>query len=1104
MSTRRSAERGGGGGGEGTGLSETKGPSHRKQAEESLKGSERRLGEEGPSLQTVRSETAGGDKDGTKGVIDGDAVDGRLRTVLSTASGTTPKSSFVSRSDGNHPQQDSTVMSPSRRPPPPPPLSSSPSSLLHRPCSPRHASSRDQGEGAGQTDSETPSVPNGESRKKRRRHRFRRHLRGGGGEAESKSHYRKSSDSHYSHQHPHPGVYTASSRSVFPSPPCPLVLLSTRQTPEISSSSFATSKVDSVREGNDVKKAAEEPPGLPERRRDSFKEGRRDSLTSGSSSASKGRRGKLSRKLGGKRRGKEKISKEKEVADVLLHHVVSGVCTPEDPRVDRHRLHHDHEYASSLWTTDDGGLKENRPFRERPVLDPSLESFLPYEKKQEKHQDTMAPVLNHGEGGRASDFENEENRRRDSFYSVPDISEGNFREFSFSQTEAPPPVTRSDEWQKKGSLSLTPKNSMPTAQPCSGVRTAEKGDGRMHVFSSSSSLSPSPSPLDGISCRLQNHTGPPTTPIVEKTGVLQDHGRRQNDPLRLSPSSSLHQTGQHASQDHDDAFRPSVGLAVDIAKNQVGDQEEEEELGAGEGDSRHALLQPGTSSVENFLETMLGIKQERQRTGSTTSSALHKRVPDREEETSRGVQGGQEKNVVSPSSSDDFPSISRHHSPTSTNTEDKKTSKDSDAFLIAGGGRNLSSLESLCSSSPLRLQPTEAAVITGETSACSQVQGDRKKDEEDRRPCLYAEQAERKLEGQESFSLQSHTNAANHETRPPDDKEKGEARDEEDAEEEEDDDEEYTEEENTEVEVEEDGEGSGIVRRRRSSGRHRWQNKDDGGRDQRGEDFFSQLDSTCGRASEDIIEFVLKALEERRMAFNARQNQAVALHCSKSGGRKKKSSANSPSKPSSKNLRTVREEERDARSSSCNQGSRGGTRGAVGGDEGILRAEEEEEDGWDRQRDLLDLAEFLLDASVVCMAPDLVDDPEKGGGRRRGRGGEQEVPPPASRLQSTKKTPHSGDFPRVYDKDGLSVWKKEFGAGRVLIRGQSTLLCIFFFFSPRPISLDLSVPCGVRVGPMYVCICLCISMYRHWHVHLYVYVTMMCLCRCPGLCRSVC
>ncbi|KEP63937.1 UNVERIFIED_CONTAM: START domain-containing protein [Hammondia hammondi] len=163
-------------------------------------------------------------------------------------------------------------------------------------------------------------------------------------------------------------------------------------------------------------------------------------------------------------------------------------------------------------------------------------------------------------------------------------------------------------------------------------------------------------------------------------------------------------------------------------------------------------------------------------------------------------------------------------------------------------------------------------------------------------------------------------------------------------------------------------------------------------------------------STDDATEFVLGVLEERRAAFNLRQSQASEPlgHCHRQ-------------KPSQEKARRVfRPHSGGAVDAQCfkQQGPpRQGTCSGGEEDDGGQEAErhslrEGSRPDWDRRRELLELAELLLDVAVVCLDDDAASRSAAG---QRGE----------------KTTPL---MPCVYDKNGLKVWKKEFGVGRVLIR----------------------------------------------------------------------
>ncbi|CBZ54641.1 Protein containing a possible START(Steroidogenic acute regulatory (STAR) related lipid transfer) domain,related [Neospora caninum Liverpool] len=160
-------------------------------------------------------------------------------------------------------------------------------------------------------------------------------------------------------------------------------------------------------------------------------------------------------------------------------------------------------------------------------------------------------------------------------------------------------------------------------------------------------------------------------------------------------------------------------------------------------------------------------------------------------------------------------------------------------------------------------------------------------------------------------------------------------------------------------------------------------------------------------SSADAAEFVLGVLEERRAAFNLRQNQASVL----SGHSQRQ--ANSPEKTRpffGANSATVGVQ--CSKQGMHKQGTRDDAQEKAGR-EGPREGAAED---WDRQRELLDLAELLLDVAVICLDEDATT---RSGGPR----GETKAP----------------TMPCVYDKNGLKVWKKEFGVGRVLVKASFML-----------------------------------------------------------------
>ncbi|PFH37202.1 hypothetical protein BESB_036600 [Besnoitia besnoiti] len=190
------------------------------------------------------------------------------------------------------------------------------------------------------------------------------------------------------------------------------------------------------------------------------------------------------------------------------------------------------------------------------------------------------------------------------------------------------------------------------------------------------------------------------------------------------------------------------------------------------------------------------------------------------------------------------------------------------------------------------------------------------------------------------------------------------------------------------------------------------------GKQEKGETKGGQSRASCfpglSRLSsrEDVAEFVLSVLEERRAAFNLRQSKAASLlrrlsteKRDSSHGQEKASSLHAGRKTSTSEPRSPGVQGQpaaplwgDAAAGSERQGSGGA------------------DDDWDRQRELLDLAELLLDAASICMSEECS---EKG------------------RTSASEKKTHC--MPCVYDKDGLKVWKKEFGVGRLLIRASFML-----------------------------------------------------------------
>ncbi|KFH16251.1 START domain-containing protein [Toxoplasma gondii MAS] len=168
-------------------------------------------------------------------------------------------------------------------------------------------------------------------------------------------------------------------------------------------------------------------------------------------------------------------------------------------------------------------------------------------------------------------------------------------------------------------------------------------------------------------------------------------------------------------------------------------------------------------------------------------------------------------------------------------------------------------------------------------------------------------------------------------------------------------------------------------------------------------------------STDDAAEFVLGVLEERRAAFNLRQSQASDPlgHCHRQ------------KPPQEKARRVVRSHSGGASDAQCfkQQGPpRQGT--CSWGEEGDGGQEAEKHSlregsrpDWDRRRELLELAELLLDVAVVCLDDDAASRSATGQ-----RGG--------------KTAPL---MPCVYDKNGLKVWKKEFGVGRVLIKASFML-----------------------------------------------------------------
>lgn len=915
------------------------------------------------------------------------------------------------------------------------------SSSASYPFSPRSfcllSSSRDQEEGGHQAESEphanTNDVDN--TKKKRRRHRFRRHLRDGGGEG--KNQFTGSTSGSQNH-HPHPVVCTTNSRSVFPSP-SPLVYSSSRQSPEVwCSFSSSSMRADVSREEDEGRKSIEESAG----RKLYGKEERRDSMASASSS-SRGGGGRL-RRLRSKRH-KDKKSKEERKVDV--HHLPPGPCTPEDPSGSGESLYrlsrpNEEDRKEKVFSRDD------RIEGQQQI--PRVSSLPPCEEKKGENSKV---ITNHE--NRNTDGDNDEKKRRDSFYSILDLSDPNYGELSFSHTDTPPAT--SDEREQKEHFS-TYHQTVPAEapQPCppvvsSVVHTPEK---REH--------SPQTSSLEKISCRLDNRPGKTTPSPVEKCDDDESpYSHHLHSKLGLPPPSFQRASPQTRDPYHPAFPPPPSAVFVDPSpETHVEEAEENQDTSLSQN--------KGGRGDENLLDSMLAIKQERQRTGSTTSSALFPKRSQRDEDLLPVPEGERSlSSVMAPSSFEVLSSVSAVHSPSSGSSikPERKTSNTLTSQRSPSSPESVSSLHASAGAGGSSLSANMESPARGGSEA------KKASDDGDTRDSS----AQVKREGKDTSLSTQNTKDRADLTEPDDDDEEEE---EEDEEQEEEDD---SEDEEDEIE---DGEGK-ILSRRRSHHHHRSEQQDD---------FFSRLDLS----SEDLVEYVLKALEERRMAFNSRQHQAVLLQHTKKQS-KKASWMRDFSRSSSKQVSSKSPSARAGEAENEQQRSKGGERRrqeerkqegkeeeeeAVAGKmpksergfpaassrhqgrqgDKVIEEEEDEvgteddDEGWDRQRDLLDLAEFLLDASVVCMARELVVGGEEGG-KDPGQ-----APSRQSLRKSSSSSSKSGDFPRVYDKDGLSVWKKEFGAGRVLIRGQSDppLLLLSHFPLPLPQSIPGYVCGGVR------------------------------------------
>ncbi|PHJ16516.1 start domain-containing protein [Cystoisospora suis] len=973
ISTRRSDEGG-----------EKKAASYRKRFEESMKG-DKDIGD--ISIGDRRNEREEEEEDGRIRYEDG------KHTSVFVAQKSSP---VFSSTHGN---QKSTGVH---------------SSSASYPFSPRFfrphlSSSRDQEEGGHQVESEPHANTNDvdSTKKKRRRHRFRRHLRGGGGEG--KNQFTGSTSANQTH-HSHPVVCTANSRSVFPSP-SPLVYSSSRQSPEAwCSFSSSSMRADMSREEDEGKKSLEE----SAERELYCKEERRDSVASATSS-SRGGGGRL-RRLRSKRH-KDKKSKEERKVDV--HHFTSGPRTPEDPSRSG-----ENDYKLSRPNDEDRKEKISSQ-HDRIEGQQQIARNSSISPGKEKEEENGGKVTSNDEN-RNTDGDNDENKRRDSFYSIQDLSEPNYGELSFSRTDTPP-VT-SDEREQKENLSGS-HHSVPSEVPqpyreASSVHTPGK---REH--------SPQASSLEKISCRLDKHPAR-RSPAVEKCG--ESPYSHLDSKVHRSPSPPQRTSPQGTPQNHDayhPTFPPSVGVFIDPSPETHAEEGEENQ------DEDVYLSLQGDGGVESLLDSMLAIRQERQRTGSTTSSALFpKRLQQKDEDLLRVHQEGEKSlsSVMAPSSSEVLSSVSAVHSPSSGSSmkTERKTSNASTSLRSPSSSESVSSRQAAAAG--------DSVSPDMESPAGGSLQGTKDKKAGDDSRELNT-QVEREVK---ETSLSTRNTKDHADLSEPD---------EEDEEEEDEDQEEDSEDEEDEIE---DGKGKIISRRR--SHHHR--------RNEQEDNFFSQLDLS----SEDLVEYVLKALEERRMAFNSRQHQAVLLQHTKKQSKKaswmRDFSRSSSKQVSGKNLSAPardREEEKERQRSKGGERRRQEERKQRGkeGEETLTsqlsksekglfafssdhqekqgeRMIEEEEDevgtedddeGWDRQRDLLDLAEFLLDASVVCMARELVIGGEEGG-KEPGQ-----APSRHSLRKSTPSSSKSGEFPRVYDKDGLSVWKKEFGAGRVLIRASFIL-----------------------------------------------------------------